>query len=877
MRGQLNEWWQRLRALWRPRQLDADLEDEMRFHLEMREQSLRDDGHSESAARDGARRQFGNATRIKETLREQWRWAWLDCAWTDLRFGARLARREASFSVIVIATLALGIGATTAMFTIVDAVLLRPYRFPESDRLVVAWETNAARGVTRSVAGTANYLDWREQATAFADLGAFEERTDNRSDGAEAEQLKGALASSAFFRALGITPVAGRFFHREEDQPDHRFVAVLGHEYWTRQFAADPAAVGRSIVINGEPHEVVGVMPPMRGPFLMDVWRPMAPRREEIDRGDHSVVVVGRLADGQSMAQAETQLQAIAARLAAAYPQTNGGFGARLEPLYDAVVQPSTRRSMIVLMASVALLLIIACVNVANLMLARGTRRRREISTRLALGASRFRIVSQLLAEAGIYSILGAAAGLLVAAWGLRLAEWVYPEQIAGPEGLTLNTLALGFAAITPVATTFAVGIVPAIGASRERFEGGLMGMVRTATETPRAGRLQRGLVVAEIALTLVLLCGAGLLIKTVSNLRNEPLGFAPEGVITAKLGLYSQRYESYAEYVSFIDRLIEDINRRPGVHSAGLSSSVPFGGGYTVMQVRLNGAGPELATGIMTDWRVIGGDYLQAMGIPLKAGRAFAASDNRERKVRSTIINETLAERLWPGQNPIGRQLLVGDSRRPYEVIGVTGAARMRVLGRQSEPAMYFSYRQFPWASMTLAARVTAAAPAVERAIRETVAAIDREQPVSDVRTMNAVVDTAAAAPVMNASLITVFAALALALAAIGIYGLIGYAAAQRTPEIGVRLALGAKPVSMFMLVWLQGLRLAAVGLALGIAAAVLAGRSANALLYEVSPFDPLVYGGVFAIMAAVTVAACYLPARRAMRTDPAVVLRHE
>ncbi len=876
MRERLHHLWLQIRAFGRGQQLDADLEEEMRFHIEMREQSLREDGTPDREARDVARRQFGNTVLIKETLREQWRWAFVDRTWTDVRFGMRLAGRDLSFTAIVIATLALGIGATTAMFTIVDAVILRPYQFPDSERLVVAWEVHRERGTSRSVASMANYFDWRQQAPAFSALGAFEPRTDNRTDSSAAEQLQGALASSAFFRALAVQPAAGRFFRADEDQPANRFVTVLGHEYWRRAFGGDPSIVGRQIVVNGEPHEVIGVMPPMRTPFLADLWRPMAPDPAGLDRGDHSVIVVGRLADGQTMAQAEAQLQAIAAQLAATYPD-NRGWSVRLESLYDAVVQPVTRRSMTVLMSAVAVLLVIACVNVANLMLARGTWRQREISTRLALGASRGRVAGQLLAEAGVLSALGAAAGLLVAVWGLRVAEWVYPDDIAGPGGLRLNTYALAFTGVIAAATTFLVGIAPALGVSRERFVSGVMGMSRTATEGPRTGRLQRGLVVVEIALALVLLVGAGLLLKSVNNLRNESLGFAPDGVVTAKLGFYSQRYQSFEPYASFIRGLIDDLEQRPGIGSVGISSSVPFDDSYTVMQVRLKGAGPELETGITTDWRVIGGNYLQAMGIPLQAGRSFSEADNRDRPVRSTIINATLAERLWPDQDPIGRQMLVGDSRRPYEVIGVTPASRVRALGRQSEPAMYFHYLQFAWASMTLAARISGPSAGVEAVIRDAVAALDRDQPVSEIKPMAQVVEEAAAAPVMNASLITVFASLALVLAAIGIYGLISYAAARRTPEIGVRLALGARPVAMFMLVWLHGLRLAALGLALGLAGALLAGRAVTTLLYEVSPIDPATYGVVFGIMTLVTIVACYVPARRAMRTDAAVVLRHQ
>jgi putative ABC transport system permease protein len=885
MSERLHELWLRVKALFRSRRLDRDLEDEMAFHLEMREQALRGDGQSAPAARDAARRHFGNTLLIKETLREQWRWAPLDRAWTDLRFGARLAQRDVFFTAIVIATLALGIGVTTAMFTIVDAAVLRPYQFADSDRLVVAWEINRGRDINRFSGSVANYLDWQSGASTFADLGAFEIRTDNRTDGTEAEQISSGLASSTFFRALGIQPLAGRLYGSDEDHPARRFVTVLGHDYWRRQFGGDPAAVGQSVVINGEPYTVIGIMPPMRAPFVADLWRPLAPDTTDLDRGDHNVIVVGRLAPGRSMTEAEAELQTIATRLASSYPATNAGWSVRLESLYDAVVESSTRRSMIVLMAAVVVLLLIACVNVANLMLARGTRRQREIATRLALGASRGRIVAQLLCEAGTLSAAGALAGLLVAVWTLQLVEWLYPFDIAaighvsstGSGTLELNAYALAFAAIVAVATTLAVGIMPALRAARTMPADGLMASTRTMSDGPRGARMRHGLVVAEIALALVLLVGAGLLVRSVDRLRAEPLGFAPDGVTTAKIGLYGERYQTLAGYTGFIDGLVTQLEQYPGVSAAGVSSSVPFGGGYTVMQSKINGAPAELAAGVQAQWLVIGGNYLGAMGIPLESGRIFDASDNRQRATRVTIINKALAERLWPGEDPLGRHILVGDSARPYEVVGVTTASRMTMLGRQAEPSMYFHYLQFPWASMTVAIRSAGSPEAAARAIRSTVAGLDREQPVAEVRTMTDVVAEAAAAPQLNASLVLTFAALALLLAAIGIYGVMSYSAAQRTSEIGIRLALGARPMAMFTLVWLHGVRLGAVGLGIGIVAAALAGQGLSVLLYQVSPLDPLTFGVVLGIVLTVTIVACYVPARRAMRVEPSIVLRHQ
>ena len=528
---------------------------------------------------------------------------------------------------------------------------------------------------------------------------------------------------------------------------------------------------------------------------------------------------------------------------------------------------------MAVLMGAVALVLLIACVNVANLMLARGTRRQREISTRLALGASRWRVIRQLMMEAALLSAIGAGGGLLVAAWGLRLAEWVYPADTGGFGALELNPYAIAFAGVVAITTTFVFGMVPALRLSRVQGDGGLMQVTRVASDPPRSRQLRHGLVVSEIALALVLLVSAGLLLRSVGQLQSEPLGFTPDGVLTAKIGLYGQKYESRSAYNGFLDELLGALGQLPGVQAAGFSSSIPFGGGYTVMQARLEKSAP----GTQAGWRVIGGDYLKAMAISLTAGRAFTATDDQSRPTRVTIINEPLAAQLWPGENPIGRHILVGDSRRPYEVIGVTTASRMTALGREPEPAMYFHYLQFPWASMNLAIRTTGNPVALERSVRSVVAGIDRDQPIASVQPMHDVVDRAAAAPKLNASLLTIFAVLALALASIGIYGVMSYSAAQRTGEIGVRLALGAQPLAMFAMIWLQGLRLGALGLGIGLLGALLVGRTLGALLYQVSLADPLTYAVVVGLLLIVTVVACYIPARRAMRTDASVALRHE
>lgn len=879
MRETLTQLRLQLKALFRQRQLDQDLDDEMAFHLAMREQANRDAGLASDDARLSARRQFGSQTRVKESLHELWQWGWLDRAWQDIRFAWRGARRQPGFSLVVILTLALGIGASAAMFSIVDAVVLRPIAFAEPDRLVVLWETNRERNINRFVGSVANYTDWQKDSKAFAELGAFVSRDDNRTGGSQPEKIAGAVASSALFRAIGVQPVIGRFFRSDEDQPGNRFVAVLGYEYWQRAFGADRGVIGRAVIVNGESFTVIGVMPAQRPWLRFDIWRPLAPDVSKLDRGDHDAVVVGRLAPGVSIAQAESEVQTVAARLAATYPQTNKGWSVRAESMADAILVGSTRRAMIILMGAVGLLLLIACVNVANLMLARATGRRREMSTRLALGAARGRVVRQLLTESALLAGAGGVLGVFVAIWGLRLVQQFFPADIPGLADAAIDPYALAFAALVSLLTTVIVGLVPAMQLSRMSLEGGLRASARGATDAPQTRRLRQTLVIAEIALALVLLIGAGLLIRSVDRLKGAPLGFQPEQVLTGKIGLYGEKSDSLTAYMAFVEALLDDLKGRPGIGAVGISSSVPFGGGYTSMRAvpDASGSGSASLDGVQTGWRVIGGDYFAAVGIQLRAGRLFELADDRSRPMRSAIINETLAQRLWPGQNPLGRRILVGDGKRPYEVIGVVAQAQLTTLGAEPEPVMYYHYRQFPWTSLTIAIRAKGDPLSLERTVRSAVTSLDPQLPLFEVRTLDELVNRAAASPQMNASLLALFAALALTLSAIGVYGVMSYSTAQRTGEIALRLALGAQPRDMLTLIWRHALMLTAIGLTVGFAAALAAGRALRALLFEVSALDPTTYGAGLAVMLAVALLASYLPARRAMRTDPVLALRQE
>ena len=854
-------------------EFDEELESLIQFHAD---EYVRQGLDPEEAQRQALIRIGGRQT-LRQTYRERRGLPAIETTWQDARFAVRMLSRHRSYTIVALLTLALGVATATTMFSIVDAVMLRPFPFAEPERLVVFWETNRARAIDRFTVSPANYTDWRAAVTSFGDLGAWELRRDNRTDGPTPEQVQSAVASSPFFRALQLTPTAGRFFSDDEDTPRGRFVAVLGYEYWRREFDGNPAAVGRTIVLNGEAHTIVGVMPALRPPFAADVWRPLAANLAELDRGDHSLLVVGRLAEGATLATGEAELQTIAARLAERYEESNRGWSVRAETLYDAVVPQRTRRSMTMLLAAVGLLVLIACVNVASLTLARGTARARELATRSALGAGRARLIRQLFTESAVLALLGGVFGIVGAWWLLDLVKWLYPADTPGLADARLDALSLAFAATTAVATTAVFGLIPAWRLSSAGATGESLSS-RAVTAGPRARRLTHAFVAAELAIALVLLVGSGLLLASVNRLLNVPLGFGGDRVITARIALTDRRYENDDTYRQFTQRLIAELQGRAGVVSAGFTSSVPFDGAYTAMQVRHErDRDVPTADGVLSQWRVIGGDYLGTIGLPLVKGRAFTDDDDADNVPRVTIISEPLAQRMFGDEDPIGRHILVSDSRRPYRVIGVTAAARLTALDAQPDLTMYFHHLQFGWQTLTVVARAAGDPRALTGVIRAAVTAADPSQPAFEERELPAVVNAAAAAPRMNAALLSTFAALALVLAAVGVYGTMSYAATQRIPEMSLRLVLGARPASVFFAMLSVGAKIIAIGVTLGLAGAMILAGTVKTLLYEISAHDPNVYATAAACVLAFAIVACALPARRAMRADPTLTLRQE
>ena len=796
--------------------------------------------------------------------------------WQDVRFTLRMLAKSPGFTVVACSTLALGIGANTAIFSVVDAVMLRPFSYPEPERLAMAWETNPPRDIHTFTSSIGNYHSWVEQQTSFEELGAWEQRSDNRTDGDMPERIQGARATSALFRALGITPAAGRFFLPEEDQPANRFVAVLGHDYWRQRFDSDPGVIGRSLTINGETYTVVGVAPPMRAPLRADIWRPLGVAPGQGDRGDHFLWVVGRLKPDRTITQAEAELQTIAARLQQEFPESNQGWSVRLETMFDAVVTDSTERALTVLLAAVGLLLLIACANVANLLLARSTGRYREVAIRRALGAGRGRIVAQLLTESLLLAVTGGVAGTLLAVWGVELLH-ALPADVPGLAEARLDGRVLLFAIVVSLLTGVIFGLAPALQTASGSVFAHLKEAGRNASASLGRQRLRQFLVAGEIALALVLLTGAGLLLRSFERLRQVRLGFSSERVLTAKVGLYDARYEPFNSYVGFFDRLLGDVVQTPGVEAAGMISTAPFDRYYTSMEVRLEqDAAQPAANGIQTQWCVLGGDYFRAVQIPLLRGRFFRQQDDGS-VPRVAIISNNLANRLWPGGDPLGRHMLVGDARRAYQVVGVVGDIRGIQIDAEPEPTMYFHYRQFRWSTMTLALRATGDPESLAAAVRAKIGEIDAEQPVFEVRAMQEIVSHASAEPRMNTGLLASFALLALVLAAVGVYGVMSYAVEQRTNEIGLRMALGAQTGDVLRVIVGQGLWLVGAGVATGLLGAIAATRVLGSLLFETSPTEPVTLLAVVFVLTLVAGLSCYIPARRAMRVDPMQALRHE
>ena len=802
----------------------------------------------------------------------------------DIRFGIRTLLKTPGFTLVAVLTLALGIGSNSAIFTVINAVLLSPLPYREPARLAMifeAWPNERFNNVS-----PANFLDWRKQNRTFEQMAAISETgyvlTASAARPGDAERLQGAAVSWDLFNLLGVNPLRGRGFLPEDDRPDAGRVVILSHGLWQRDFAGDPGVLGTTVTLEGASYTVVGIMPaafqyPNK---LIDVWTPI---EREIDvknmhwRGSHYLKVVGRLKPGVTLEQASADMNAIARQIKAAAPNDFIAGASTVQPLEEYVVG-NVRRILVVLLAAVGFVLLISCANVANLMLSRAAVRSREIAIRTAIGAGRARIIRQLLTESVILAVAGGALGLLIAGWGTDALVGLVPDAIPRANEIHVDLGVLAFTFLVSVATGILFGLAPSVAASKADVNETLKEGGRSSSAGSPRSRLRSALVVCEIALSLMLMIGAGLLIASFARLTGVDSGFKPDNVLTVRLALPEPKYLDDTVMNTFYRGIIGRLQAIPGVESASAISDLPLTGHAFDNTFRI--VGRPLAPGefISAQMRWVSPDYFRTLGIPLVRGRAFTGRDS-EKSPRVLVINQAMARRFWPGDQAVGKRIVVDFRNSPdFEIVGIAGDVRSG-LELEQEPYMYVAYPQLPRASMYIALRARGAlnSAALAASVRAEVSALDNDVAVYRIRTMNEVMAISVASRRFNMLLLGIFAALALVLAAVGIYGVMAYAVTQRTHEIGVRVALGAQRRDVMRMLMGHGLVLALVGVAVGLAGAFALTRLMASLLFGVSSTDVTTFAVVSALLTAVTLLASFVPALRATRIDPITALRYE
>jgi putative ABC transport system permease protein len=869
----------RLRALLRRDDVELELDEELRYHLERQVEQNLAFGMDPEEARYAALREFGGLEPSKEACRDARRVRWVEDLAQDLRHGLRGLVRTPGFTLLVALTLALGIGANTAVFSVLDAVVLRPLPYPESDRLVAVWEAREGSPGVRGRISLPDYLDWRAQNQSLEGIAAYAGSSLARTDGGEPEHLASAVASTNLFETLRVAPALGRGFSPENEAYGRHRVAVVSDGFWRRALGADPDAIGRQLMLDGNSYPVVGVLPAgFRMPLLdqePDVWVPLAYQKEDLEaRRAHYLSAVARLGPGVDLAHAQRDLGAVSARLAEVYPQANTGHGAALGPLREQVVG-DLRPALLVLLGAVALVLLIACANVANLLLARATVRRREVAVRMALGASRWRLVRQFLVESVLLAAAGGAAGLAVAAWGVDTLVATNAGGLPRTADVGIDLRVLAFTAAVTAATGLAFGLLPALHASDVTLGDALKEAGR-----PVGGgrdRARSTFVVVQVALSLVLLVGSGLLLRSLHRLQAEDPGFDPSGVLTVRLTLPGKTYEEPGRWAAFVRQLDEQLRDLPGAAAAGVIHPLPYTDRTETLAYRVDDQ-PEAAGAQRTSaaWRAVTPGYFRALGVPVLRGRGLADAD-AETSRPVVVISETMARMCFGEADPLGHRLTIGYDDRSYDVVGVVGDTRPTSLKTAPGPEMYTAWAQtpVPWAAIVV--RAEGDPSALAGLVRDRVAAIDPALPLYDVKTMEARLSESVGRQRFTAALAGLFAAVALALAAVGTYGVVSYLVERRTHEIGVRMALGARPGDVVRLVLGRGLALTVAGIGAGVVGALGLTRLLEGMLYGVGATDPVAFVATTLVLAAVALAACYVPARRAARVDPAAALRSE
>ena len=863
---------------------DADLARELRDHLELEADEQRAAGLSPEQASHAAHRALGNTLKIEEDVRAAWGFQWLETLLQDLRYALRMLRKSPGFTAVAILTLALGIGANTAIFSVVDAVLLRSLPFKNASRLVDITEYKAGE-VDITGVSFPDYLAWEQQNTVFNQTAAYfligASNDVVLSGPSSVERERYSTVTNSFFSILGVHPVIGHGFSSGDEIPGGPKVFLVSNSLWRGLLGGDPHVIGKSFVLDGEHYTLVGVMPPgFDFPKGCSVWVPISTLNDFgfHDRISHPYHVLGRLRLGTNLSQAVTQIQTIQDGLAKAYPTTDTGWRVQAHPLLDEIIG-NVRTSLLVLLGAVGFILLIACTNVVNLMLARASAREKEFAVRAALGAGRTRLLRQSLTESLLIVGISAIVAIALAKWGLALVVSLTQVQLPRMEGFRLSMSVLAFISAIAALVTILVGITSALQTSQQQPQNALCNGERGAFANPRNRRLRSVLVICEVALAILLLCGAGLMLRSFVQLNRMNPGFQTEHLLTFKTALPGATYpfRDTEKRALFYRQLLDRLQSVPGIQDVAATTTVPLNGESDWGRFDIEERPAQ-------DWNhaplIDGGgsvtlNYFRTLGIPLLRGREFTEADALNQN--TIIINDAAARKFWPDADPLGQHIVGQNRSHPREIIGILRDFRDSALDRESKPEMYTPFGSNEGWYMNFVVRTAQDPASIVSALRRQVAAVDKGVPLYQVATMDQLLNRSLAPQRFNLLLLGLFAALALILAAIGIYGVLSFGVVQRTHEIGLRVALGAHPRDIFRLIIREAMTLVLVGVTLGVAASVVLTRFMSALLFEVSPTDPLTFAVVSTVLFVVALLACYIPARRAMRVDPMVALRYE
>jgi len=877
----MSKLWRRLRYLLFRGRFESQLDEEMRFHLEMKARAR---GGTEDAGY-AARRQFGNAVLLREQSRDMWGWVWLETLAQDLRYGARMLAKNPGFTFVATATLALGIAVNTTIFSVVSGWLLKKPPVADPDRLAVVVSTNAARAIERGRSAEVDFLAWQNENYVFAEMAAADPYHDYSLTGAgEPERVSGMRVTANYFPTLGVPAFLGRTFLASEAQPGRGHVVVLTYSLWQRRFASDANIVGKTIALDGEKYVVIGVMPAWfrQVEFLPRLWTPLvlaAGRPEPKARDARSLVLFGRLKAGVDLRQARAEMATLARRAEQSYPASGKGWGANVLTLQEYTIEEDqVRTPLIFLMVAVALVLVIACANIANLLLARAGKRQHEIAIRMALGAGRLRVIRQLLVESLLIALIGGAAGLFGAYGGIRVLRAALNLNdflITAAGDIALDHRVLAFTCLVSIGAALVFGMAPAIRVSASDPQG-------TLRQGGRAGDLRRGwgrdvLAGVEIALALVLLVAASLIIKATAEERNGDFGFNPKQVMTANISLTSARYHEPARRFEFFQSVLEKARQMPGVECAGIASSIPFAAERRAFKIRGQTA-VRAAGELSARYFAVSPGQFRVLSTPLIRGREFGESDNAHAP-HVAIVNRVFAERFFPGQDPLGQRIWIDHDEPEWsEIVGIVGNIRGSFGPREDDPQMYEPYLQVPMdPEMWLDVRAAGDPNRLARMLRSVIWSVDPDQPIAGVRTIERIIDENEGGNYVGDTLFGIFGVMALVLSAIGIYGVISYAVAQRTHEVGIRMALGAHRGDVLRSVIGKGMLLALVSTFAGLAIAAFLPKLFAATLQGFRVHTLPIFVGVPVLLLLVVLAAIYIPARRAARVDPVVALRYE